>query len=186
MNCAGIWAVHKRTSPTWRRTSIDWNDRVISYARRKTGSRAFIHFGPALETILRSLPTQGLCIPEARFAEGKVSGAGIQTPLRRFGDLRRHSAFLPLCLGGAGENVRLSRAIRARSARTQQQGHSSRLRAQSASQTAFAGKLRKAKRGRPHCSVAPAPAKARSQWSLVFGGWLSVRLSRNRHSRLRQ
>jgi hypothetical protein len=39
--------------------SVDWNDRVISYARRKTGSRAFIHFGSAVETILRSLPTQG-------------------------------------------------------------------------------------------------------------------------------
>ncbi len=63
---------------------------------------------------------------------------------------------------------------------------SSRLRAQSASETAFAGKLRKAKRGRPHHSVAPAPAKARKKWSLDFGGWLSVRLSRNRHSRLRQ
>lgn len=44
--------------------NIDWSDRVISYARRKTGSRAFIHFGPAVETILRSLPTQGPLFPK--------------------------------------------------------------------------------------------------------------------------
>jgi integrase len=44
--------------------NIDWSDRVISYARRKTETPAFIHFGPAVETILRSLPTQGLLLPK--------------------------------------------------------------------------------------------------------------------------
>jgi integrase len=44
--------------------NIDWSDHVISYARRKTGTPAFIHFGPAVETILRSLPTQGLLLPK--------------------------------------------------------------------------------------------------------------------------
>ncbi len=44
--------------------NIDWSDRVIAYARRKTGSPAFIHFGPAVETILRSLPSQGLLLPK--------------------------------------------------------------------------------------------------------------------------
>lgn len=39
---------------------IDWNDRIISYAHRKTGSRAFVHFGSSVETILRSVPAQGL------------------------------------------------------------------------------------------------------------------------------
>ncbi|MBC8095567.1 MAG: tyrosine-type recombinase/integrase [Akkermansiaceae bacterium] len=42
---------------------IDWNDRVISYARRKTGSRALIHFGSRVETILGSLPAQGFLLP---------------------------------------------------------------------------------------------------------------------------
>ena len=32
----------------------------------------------------------------------------------------------------------------------------------------------------------PPLPKPESKWSLDFGGWLSVRLSRNRHSRLRQ
>ncbi|HXI70609.1 MAG TPA: tyrosine-type recombinase/integrase [Verrucomicrobiae bacterium] len=44
--------------------NIDWPDRVVSYARRKTGSPAFIHFGPAVESILRSLPTEGLLFPK--------------------------------------------------------------------------------------------------------------------------
>lgn len=44
--------------------NIDWSDRVIAYARRKNGSPAFIHFGPAVETILRSLPSQGLLLPK--------------------------------------------------------------------------------------------------------------------------
>ena len=44
--------------------NIDWSDHVIAYARRKTGSPAFIHFGPAVETILRSLPTKGLLLPK--------------------------------------------------------------------------------------------------------------------------
>ena len=44
--------------------NIDWSDRVISYARRKTESPAFIHFGPAVETLLRSLPMKGLLLPK--------------------------------------------------------------------------------------------------------------------------
>jgi integrase len=54
--------------------NIDWNDRVISYARRKTGSRAFIHFGPAVETILRSLPAQGLLFPRLALLKEKYRG----------------------------------------------------------------------------------------------------------------
>ncbi len=53
---------------------IDWNDRVISYARRKTGSRAFIHFCPAVETILRSLPAQGLLLPRLALLKEKYRG----------------------------------------------------------------------------------------------------------------
>jgi len=44
--------------------NISWNDRVISYARRKTGSLAFIHFGPAIEAILDSLPATGFLFPK--------------------------------------------------------------------------------------------------------------------------
>jgi integrase len=51
--------------------NIDWSDRVIAYARRKTGSPAFIHFGPAVEAVLRSLPTQGLLFPKVALMQEK-------------------------------------------------------------------------------------------------------------------
>ena len=54
--------------------SIDWTDRVISYARRKTGSQAVIHFGPAVEAILRSLPTQGPLFPSLAPLKEKFRG----------------------------------------------------------------------------------------------------------------
>ena len=43
--------------------NIDWSDHVIAYARRKTGSSAFIHFGPAVAAILHSLPNEGFLFP---------------------------------------------------------------------------------------------------------------------------
>ena len=43
--------------------NIDWSDHVIAYARRKTGSPAFIHFGPAVAAILHSLPNEGFLFP---------------------------------------------------------------------------------------------------------------------------
>ncbi len=51
--------------------NIDWSDRVIAYARRKTGTPAFIHFGPAVEAILRSLPGQGLLLPKVAWMQAK-------------------------------------------------------------------------------------------------------------------
>ena len=50
---------------------IDWHDKVISYSRRKTGSRAVIHFGPAVETILRVRPSTGLLFPRIALMEEK-------------------------------------------------------------------------------------------------------------------
>jgi len=51
--------------------NIDWNDRVISYARRKTGSLAFIHFGPGIEVILGSRPAAGLLFPKIALIKEK-------------------------------------------------------------------------------------------------------------------
>ncbi len=46
-----------------RAEDIDWNDRVIAYARKKTGSLAQIHFGEAVEAILRLRPSEGPLFP---------------------------------------------------------------------------------------------------------------------------
>ena len=46
--------------------NIDWPDQVISFARKKTGQQSFIHFGPEVEVILRSLPASGPLFPYLR------------------------------------------------------------------------------------------------------------------------
>jgi integrase len=51
--------------------NIDWSDRVIAYARRKTGSPAFIHFGPSVEAVLHSLPSRGLLLPKVALMQAK-------------------------------------------------------------------------------------------------------------------
>jgi len=43
--------------------NIDWQNRVIGYARKKTESLAFIHFGEEIEAIVRRLPTSGSLFP---------------------------------------------------------------------------------------------------------------------------
>jgi integrase len=45
---------------------IDWEKRVISYARKKTKVVALLHFGQKVEAILRELPTSGTLFPYLR------------------------------------------------------------------------------------------------------------------------
>jgi integrase len=54
-----------------RAEDIDWNDRVISYARQKTGSQAQIHFGESVETILQSRPAVGPLFPRLQLMHEK-------------------------------------------------------------------------------------------------------------------
>jgi len=43
---------------------IDWNRRILSYQRKKTGEWAHLRIGKRLEELLRSLPSQGLLLPK--------------------------------------------------------------------------------------------------------------------------
>jgi hypothetical protein len=45
---------------------INWQDQTIAYSRKKTGSNVIIHFGEALEEILKTLPQQGPLFPNIR------------------------------------------------------------------------------------------------------------------------
>src|SRR5260370_41514397 len=45
---------------------IDWKNRIIGYARKKTGSLAFIHFGEEIEIVLRRRPDTGPLFPYLR------------------------------------------------------------------------------------------------------------------------
>ena len=42
---------------------VDWEQRIVSFFRRKTKSVARLHFGGEIEAILRSLPASGLMFP---------------------------------------------------------------------------------------------------------------------------
>lgn len=44
--------------------NIDWPTRTITYFRMKTGSRAQITIGKALEAVLNELPTTGVLFPK--------------------------------------------------------------------------------------------------------------------------
>ncbi|HMP82710.1 MAG TPA: tyrosine-type recombinase/integrase [Verrucomicrobiota bacterium] len=43
--------------------NIDWNTKVISFNRRKTGTLVQLHFGPELESLISDLPGEGLLFP---------------------------------------------------------------------------------------------------------------------------
>ena len=47
-------------------SDIDWKNKVISYARKKTGEIAFLSFGPEAEAILGRLPATGPLFPYLR------------------------------------------------------------------------------------------------------------------------
>ena len=46
--------------------NIDWENRVLSFARKKTGSIALMHFDGEMEEVLRSLPANGPLFPHFR------------------------------------------------------------------------------------------------------------------------
>ena len=46
--------------------NIDWEKCVVSYARKKTGELAFVHFGDEVAEILRGLPQSGPLFPYLR------------------------------------------------------------------------------------------------------------------------
>jgi integrase len=43
--------------------NVDWNTKIISFLRKKTGSLVQLHFGTELENLLNDLPGEGLLFP---------------------------------------------------------------------------------------------------------------------------
>ena len=98
---------------------IDWNNRVIAYARQKTDSLALIHLGEAIETLLRSRPSVGPLFPKVRLMQEKHRAKEFRRRCRGFGNSRSNTPFLPLRMGRTGQDLRLPGAICARSPRSQ-------------------------------------------------------------------
>ena len=66
---------------------VDWKNGVIGYARKKTGTLAFIHFGEDIESVLRRRPYKGLLFPHLQWVRAgdratefkqRCDGLGIQ------------------------------------------------------------------------------------------------------------
>jgi integrase len=51
--------------------NIDWENRVISFARKKTGAIALMRFDEEMENVLRSLPARGALFPHFRRLKAK-------------------------------------------------------------------------------------------------------------------
>jgi hypothetical protein len=47
-----------------RAEDIRWEDRIISYSRKKTGRSALLRFSSSVATILKAAPTIGSPVPE--------------------------------------------------------------------------------------------------------------------------
>jgi integrase len=62
-----------------RAEDVDWQMKVISFNRRKTGSLVLFHFGPVLSGILNDLPGEGFLFPRiARMKESDRAKAIIR------------------------------------------------------------------------------------------------------------
>ncbi len=64
---------------------IDWESRVVSFFRSKTGSAQIVHFGTGLAEVLRGLPQSGLLFPRLAAMDEKHRASLFQRACRRVG-----------------------------------------------------------------------------------------------------
>lgn len=68
---------------TLKADSINWEDDCIVYARGKTNTISFFHFGPDLREILKRLPSEGPLFPKISFMHEKHRAAEFKRRVRR-------------------------------------------------------------------------------------------------------
>ena len=66
---------------------IDWEDRVVSFRRKKTGVVSMIRFGPEVEKVLASLPDSGPLFPKVRLMREAHRATEFRRVCRRVGIL---------------------------------------------------------------------------------------------------
>ena len=116
--------------------NVDWDNHVISYERKKTGSIAIMRFDEDMAEILRDLPGNGPLFPYLRTVRAGDRATEFKQRCDRTWHQRRVVAQLSLCVGGTGKKGGLSRTVCAGESGPQQQGHSSRVCAQGPGGTA--------------------------------------------------
>jgi integrase len=65
--------------------NIDWNNRLLSYHRRKTGEFCVLEIGPRLESLLKKLPSKGPLFPKISTLKDKDRAAEFRRRCRLLG-----------------------------------------------------------------------------------------------------
>ncbi|MGH7953160.1 MAG: tyrosine-type recombinase/integrase [Limisphaerales bacterium] len=65
--------------------NIDWKNRLLSYRRKKTGEPCMLEIGPRLESLLKSLPSQGALFPKISTLKDKDRAAEFRRRCRLLG-----------------------------------------------------------------------------------------------------
>lgn len=66
-------------------SNIDWKSRLLSYRRKKTGELCMLEIGPRLESLLKSLPSQGALFPKISALRDKDRAAEFRRRCRLLG-----------------------------------------------------------------------------------------------------
>ena len=66
-----------------RAKDIDWQNKVVSFFRAKTGAVQVVHFGDSLESVLRTLPQAGQLFPRLAEMDSKQRASYFQRICRR-------------------------------------------------------------------------------------------------------
>jgi integrase len=85
---------------------VDWENRTISFTRKKTGVPVILHLGEEALNTLNDLPGEGLLFPYL----ARVRAGDRATEFKQ--RCRGLASQLPLRLGGTGQDMRLSRTLR--------------------------------------------------------------------------
>jgi len=93
--------------------NVDWDQRVISLARKKTGRIATLRFDEETAEILRSLPVNGPLFPYLRSVRAVTERRSLSNDVEDLASTESHCTRTGR-VGGAGEEGWLSRMVRAR------------------------------------------------------------------------
>jgi hypothetical protein len=80
---------------------IDWQNKIVSFHRQKTGTPSISRFGSELEAVLRSLPPFRTSVPQPSGKTGNPPFTRVCAMLPQNRNPRHHPAQLSVCLGRA-------------------------------------------------------------------------------------
>ncbi len=126
---------------------VDWANNTVSFFRKKTGVPVLVHLGSDALNLLKDLPSEGPLFPYLSTRARRRPRHRVQAALPAVEDSGRDAAQLPLRVGRARQDRRLSRALRPGGPGAQLQGRASRLRQARPGEDSLPGRIREKGRG---------------------------------------